>query len=126
MKGKFALTLTNHRILGPVFNAVIISPSANREYYTVTDRLSLANLRQYEQFLSPEEIRLVKIIEEYCDTQLLKVFSKKKISAQDFLASIDETLYETPASTLYRKTTASVYRASFWNRNPRLPKKATQ
>jgi superfamily II DNA or RNA helicase len=95
MKGKFALTLTNHRILGPLFNPVVILPSQNREYYTVTDRLSIANLRQYEQFLKPEEIRLIKIIEEYSDTQLLKVFSKKKISAQDFLASVDESLFET-------------------------------
>ncbi len=94
MKGKFALTLTNHRILGPLFNAAVISASANREYYSVTDRLSLANLRQYEQFLQPEEIRLVQIIEEYSDTQLLKVFTKKKISAQDFLSSVDETLFE--------------------------------
>ncbi len=94
MKGKFALTLTVHRILGPVYNPVMILPSANREYYTVTDRLSLANLRQYEQMLSPEEISLVQVIEEYSDNQLLKVFSKKKISAQDFLAAVDETLYE--------------------------------
>jgi superfamily II DNA or RNA helicase len=94
MKGKFAITLTNHRILGPLFNPAVITQSKNREYYTVTDRLSMANLRQYEPFLQPEEIRLVKIIEEYTDTQLLKVFSKKKISAQDFLSSIDEPLYE--------------------------------
>jgi SNF2 family DNA or RNA helicase len=94
MKGKFALTLTTHRILGPLFNPVILVPSINREYFTVHDRISLANLTQYEPLLLPEEISLVKIIEEYSDTQLLKVFSKKKISAQDFLATVDETLYE--------------------------------
>ena len=55
MKGKFALTLTNHRILGPLFNPVIILPSPNREYYTVSDRLSLANLKHYEPHLLPEE-----------------------------------------------------------------------
>jgi hypothetical protein len=95
MKGKFALTLTNHRILGQVLNPAIINASSNREYYTVTNRLSLANLSQYEQFLLPEEIALIKIIEEYSDTQLLKVFTKKKTSAQDFLSSVNETLYET-------------------------------
>lgn len=94
MKGKFALTLTNHRILGPLFNPVVISASTNREYFVVSDRLSQANLKQYTPFLLPEEIRLVQIIEEYSDTQLLKVFSKKKISAKDLLASIDEKLYE--------------------------------
>lgn len=94
MKGKFALTLTNHRILGPVFNTVIISPSANKEYYTVTDRLSMANVRQYEQHLSPEAVSLIRVVEEYSDNQLLRVFSKKKTSAQDFLASVDEVLFE--------------------------------
>lgn len=94
MKGKFALTLTSHRILGPVFNPVVIVASNNREYYSVSDRLSMANIKQYEHALMPEEIQLVKIVEEYSDTQLLKVFTKKKISAQDFLASIDEKLFE--------------------------------
>jgi SNF2 family DNA or RNA helicase len=94
MKGKFALALTHHRILGPLFNPVVITASNNREYYTVSDRLSIANLRQYETSLLPEEIQLVKIIEEYSDTQLLKVFTKKKTSAQDFLASIDEQLFD--------------------------------
>ncbi len=94
MKGKFALTLTTHRILGPLFNPVIITPSPNREYYSVSDRLSLANLPQYEQYLLPEETSLVKIIEEYSDNQLLKVFSRKRISAQDFLASVEEPVYE--------------------------------
>lgn len=94
MKGKFALTLTNHRILGTLFNPVILSLNSNREYFTVSDRLSLANLRQYENSLQPEEINLVKIIEEYSDTQLLKVFEKKKKSSQEFLSSIDEKLYE--------------------------------
>jgi hypothetical protein len=75
MKGKFALTLTTHRILGPLFNAAIITPSPNREYYAVSDRLSLANLVQYEQWLSPEAVLLVKTIDEYSDNQLLKVFS---------------------------------------------------
>jgi SNF2 family DNA or RNA helicase len=94
MKGKFALTLTTHRILGPLFNPVMITSSNNREYFAVTDRLSLANLPQYEPQLSPEHIKLIRIIEEYSDNQLLKVFTKKKISAQDFLASVDEILLD--------------------------------
>ena len=75
--------------------------SNNREYYSVTDRLSLANLLQYEPQLSPEHIKIIRIIEEYNDNQLLKVFTKKKISAQDFLASVDETLLEQATQALY-------------------------
>lgn len=94
MKGKFALTVTAHRILGPLINPVAILPSHNREYFTVADRISIVNLRQYETFLTPEQVELVKIADEYSDNQLLKVFSKKKSSAQDFLASMDESLFE--------------------------------
>jgi SNF2 family DNA or RNA helicase len=94
MKGKFALTLTTHRILGPVFNPVILMPSNNGEYYMVSDRISIANLPQYEMLLSPEHIKLIGIIEEYSDNQLLRVFTKKRTSAQDFLGSVDVTLYE--------------------------------
>jgi len=94
MKGKFALTLTTHRILGPVLNPVIITPSENHEYFTVSDRLSPANFSQYESYLSPEHIRLIGIIEEYSDNQLLKAFTRKKMSAQDFLSSVNEKLYE--------------------------------
>jgi superfamily II DNA or RNA helicase len=94
MKGKFALTLTTHRILGPIFNAVVIIHTPNREYFTVTDRISLANLKLYEEFLAPEQISIVRIIEEYSDNQLLKKFSKKKTRTQDFLNSVDETIYE--------------------------------
>jgi SNF2 family DNA or RNA helicase len=94
MKGKFALTLTSHRILGQLFNPVIIAHSTNHEYFTVNDRLSLANLPQYESQLLPEEISMVKIIEEYSDNQLLKVFSKKKVSAQEFMSSINEAIFE--------------------------------
>jgi superfamily II DNA or RNA helicase len=94
MKGKFAVTLTTHRILGPLFNPVILIRSENREFYSIADRLSLANLPQYEASLFPEQVSLVKVIEEYSDHQLLRVFSKRKISAQDFLASIDETIFE--------------------------------
>jgi SNF2 family DNA or RNA helicase len=92
MKGKFALTLTYHRLLGPVFNPVVIAPSANHEFFTVADRLSMANLLQYQTLLSTEQVKLVKITDEYSDNQLLRVFSKKKISASDFLASADENL----------------------------------
>lgn len=94
MRGKFALVLTNHRILGWIFNTVIITPSPNREFHSVNDRVSPANLRQYEHTLQPEEIQLVNIIEEYNDNQLLKAFSKKKISTKDFLASLDEIVIE--------------------------------
>ena len=94
MRGKFALILTQHRILGWLFNAVTILPSNNKEFYTISDRLSKANSDQYKGHLKPEEKLIIDIIEEYSDNQLLRVFSKKKVSSQDFLSSLGELVLE--------------------------------
>ncbi len=94
MNGKFAILLGVHRITGPLFSAVILSPGAGKAFYTVNDRLSLANLKEYEPVLLPEQTGLVKTIEEYSDRNLLRVFSKEKKNAQHFLASLDEAFIE--------------------------------
>jgi len=94
MSDSFAIILHSHRILGPLLNAVIINQVEGRDYYTVSDRLSVANLKKYENSLYPWQIKLVKTIEEYSDNQLLKIFSKKKISAQEFLAGLNLEIQE--------------------------------
>jgi SNF2 family DNA or RNA helicase len=93
MDGKFAITLTKHRILGYIFQPVILTRVPGKEFYSVSDRISEANLAQYESQLDKDSIEIVHTIEECSDHQLLKVFSKKKISAQDFLASVSPDFY---------------------------------
>ncbi len=93
MDGKFAIALTNHRILGTVFQPVILKRAQGKEFYTVSDRVSEANLAQYGSWLDKDQTEIVRTIEEYSDHQLLKVFSKKKSSAQDFLASVSPEFY---------------------------------
>jgi SNF2 family DNA or RNA helicase len=93
MDGKFAIMLTNHRILGYVFQPVILARVQGKEFYAVSDRVSKANQGQYESLLDKDRMEIIRNIEEYSDNQLLKVFSKKKISVQDFFASVSNELF---------------------------------
>jgi len=93
MDGKFAIALNNHRILGYVFNPVLLSRVKDKDYYFVNDRISISNIKQYENSLDKDFIDLVRIVNEYSDNQLLKVFSKKKESVQDFFNSVTPDFY---------------------------------
>jgi SNF2 family DNA or RNA helicase len=95
MDGKFVIALTHHRILGYIFQPVVLYRVQGKEFYTVSDRISRANLAQYESLLGKDLTRIIHFVDEYSDNQLLKVFSKKKISVQDFFASITPDFYST-------------------------------
>ena len=88
MDGKFAIALTHHRVMGYIFQPVILYRVQGKEFYTVSDRISKANLAQYESLLGKDPAEIIRIVDEYSDNQLLKVFSKKKISVQDFFAAM--------------------------------------
>lgn len=93
MNVKFAILLNRHRILGPVFNPVLIKKDTGREFWVIADRVSEINLHRHDRQLFPEQKQLVHVIEEYSDTHLLKVFTKRKTSIQDFFSSVNEKLF---------------------------------
>ncbi|HJX71555.1 MAG TPA: SNF2-related protein, partial [Bacteroidales bacterium] len=89
---KFAICLTRHRVLGPIFIPVIFKQGSDKEFFTIDERIHSGNLKKFEKELLSEELRLVQFIEEYADTCLVKIFSKKKMNPQSFLASVDNEL----------------------------------
>jgi superfamily II DNA or RNA helicase len=93
MEGKFAIALNNHRILGYVFSPVLLSRVKDKDYYIVTDRISLTNIKQYENSIDKDFTDIVRIVNEYSDNQLLKVFSKKKVSVQEFFNTVTPEFY---------------------------------
>lgn len=93
MDGKFAIALTHHRVLGYIFQPVILYLVQGKEFYTVSDRISKANLAQYESLLGKDPAEIIRIVDEYSDTQLLKAFSKKKISIQDFFSTLTPDVF---------------------------------
>ncbi len=92
---RFIITLTEHRILGFVFAPYLVKPDRQKGNYVIYDRVTQLNLSTYENAISPEEVQLVKIIEEYNDQYLFKHFSKKKKqNSRDFIAGITDELLE--------------------------------
>jgi SNF2 family DNA or RNA helicase len=89
---KFAVCLTRHRVFGQIFIPVVFRQFPDKEYFTIDERIHSSNLRKFEHELQKDELQLVNLIEEYADNQLIKIFSRKKTSLQNFLATLDEHL----------------------------------
>lgn len=103
MNRRFVVGVSSHRILGPLFIPYIVNRNTGKEFFEAEERITLKNLSKYEEELNKDEIALVKIIEEYNDTELLKFFSKKKVSAQEFLSHLDEAFFNTQVRPFIEK-----------------------
>ncbi len=90
MAKNFLIGISMHRVLGPEFVPYIFSRAVDKEYYQLEERVTLGNIKKFESDLGNDELQLVKIIEEYSDSQLVKVFSKKQTSPHDFLAKLEK------------------------------------
>ena len=83
----FALVLTHHRIWGSLLLPYIIQKEANRTYYRLSECLSPFPNIDTLGTLAAEEIEAVKVINEYTDRNLFKIFSKDK-NVKEFLEKI--------------------------------------
>ena len=87
-KGKlFALILFQHRLWGYVILPYIIQKEVNRGYYKLSECLYPFPNIDTLSTLTSEERELVKIINEYTDRNLFKLFSRDK-SVKEFLEKI--------------------------------------
>jgi len=89
---KLIVALTEHRVLGFVFAPYYIERNPGKEFYTVIDRVLEANFNQYPE-LSEDARQIVKLVDEYNDSNLTKHFSRKKTGTQDFLNNIPDDLF---------------------------------
>jgi SNF2 family DNA or RNA helicase len=87
-KGKlFALILFQHRLWGSIILPYIIQKESNRGYYKLLECLSPFPNIDTLGTLSSEEREVIKIINEYTDRSLFKLFSKDK-TVKEFLENI--------------------------------------
>ena len=87
-KGKvFALILFQHRIWGSIILPYIIQKEINRGYYKLSECLFPFPGIDTLSIITSEERELVKIINEYTDRILFKLFSKDK-SVKEFLEKL--------------------------------------
>ena len=88
MEKKFILALSEHRVVGYVFHPYIAELQGKSDYYTLVERLTNDDIRKRASEFSDDQKKIVKLIEEYSDTDLVRAFSKKKINNQEFIAGI--------------------------------------
>ena len=87
-KGKvFALILFQHRLWGSVILPYIIQKETNRGYFKLSECLSPFPNSDTLSTLTSEERELVKIVNEYTDRNLFKLFSREK-TVKEFLDKI--------------------------------------
>lgn len=90
---QFVITLVEHRILGYIFAPYLIKKDKGGNYYNTYDKLTIQKLPGYSQILTPEQVQLVKYIENYSEQNLHKLFCKKKMKSHDFFISIGGDLF---------------------------------
>jgi hypothetical protein len=86
-KKLFTLILTSNRQWGSVLLPYIIIDDSNRGYYILSECLTPFPNIDTLGTLTPEEREIVKIINEYSDRNLFKLFSKDK-TVKDFIEKV--------------------------------------
>jgi len=89
----FALILTQHRRWGTVLAPYIILKRKNVDYYEMAEALAPHPDTNTLMQLDNEERELVRLINEYSDRNLFKLFSKNK-NVKEFLESVSDKDFE--------------------------------
>ncbi len=83
----FALILTSHRLWGHILVPYIVKNESGRKYFKLSECLSPFPNTDTLATLNPEEHEVIKLINEYTDRTLFKLFSRDK-SVKDFLEKV--------------------------------------
>lgn len=89
----FTLILTHHRFWGTVLLPYIVTDEPDKDFYRLSECLSPFPNIDSLSTLNPEERELVKIINDYTDRNLFKLFSRDK-TVKDFLEKVDQEKIE--------------------------------
>jgi len=88
---KNIIAIRENNYLGKVLNFYSVSKNDNKEYYS-----DIEVIKNEDNFnLTHSEKKIIKLISEYNDNQILRIFNKKKkLSIQDFFNSINQEFFE--------------------------------
>jgi superfamily II DNA or RNA helicase len=84
MKLIFALLIQEHKKFGQVLYPFMLE-DGGKNYFNILDRISAANLKHYEDVLTPAQLSIVEITENYYDQEITRRFTNKNISARVFI-----------------------------------------
>ncbi len=88
MKQVFAVLIQEHKKFGQLLFGFMLD-DGGKNFLTIGDRLSEANLVHYRNVLSPAQLEIIKLTEEYSDQSITRRFTNKKISARNFVKQVE-------------------------------------
>ncbi len=77
MEKKFIIALSEHRVLGYIFHPYLVEIQPKCDFYTLVERITNDDIRKRSGEFTDEQKKVVKLIEEYNDTELVRCFEKK-------------------------------------------------
>lgn len=80
--------IQEHKKFGQLLFGFMLE-DGGKNFFTIGDRLSAANLKHYRHLLSPGQQEIVKLTEEYGDQNIARRFTNKRISARDFVKQVE-------------------------------------
>ncbi|RLD68608.1 MAG: ATP-dependent helicase [Bacteroidetes bacterium] len=89
MNREFIIGLKKHRIFGWIAKAYLVEKQ-NKEFFTVVENVSGKNLGSTINEYSETQQKLIKITDQYTDSEITKLFSKKKQSTRDFISKFSD------------------------------------
>jgi superfamily II DNA or RNA helicase len=92
-EGKFVLLIVRHRLWGYIFHPYIIVNEPNKKYFQLSEPLFSYLSDETLKSIEEEERELVRIVNDYSDRALFKLFSKDK-SVKDFLENVQSEKIE--------------------------------
>lgn len=89
MNREFIIGLKEHRIFGWIAKAYWVEKK-NKEFFTIVEGISGNNLGPKINEYSETQQKLIKITDQYTDSGITKLFSKKKLSTRDFISKFND------------------------------------
>ena len=84
MEETLIITLTEHRTLGYILVPYLVTKKPQKDFYVLKRRVSSEDIEEEPERFSNAEQKIIKLTEEYSDTSLIRIFSRKKISPGEF------------------------------------------
>ena len=88
MEKKFIIALSEHRVLGYIFYPYLVEIQDSCDYYTLVERITNDDIRKRSGEFTDDQKKVVKLIEEYSDSELVRNFDKKRLSNQEFFLTL--------------------------------------
>jgi SNF2 family DNA or RNA helicase len=93
MNVKFSLLIQEHKKFGQMLQPFLLE-DINKEYFSIVDRLASDKIEYYKKHLSPQEIKIIEVADEYSEKNITLLFSYKKDNTRDFIHKLTDDYIE--------------------------------